>query len=49
MKKRGELITIELGKGIELTAPFKKRWSVSEWRRMTAYIDRCIAEIDGEE
>lgn len=38
-------ITIELGNGVEITAPFKKTWSVEEWMRMTAFIQRSLGSV----
>ena len=44
--KRKSTITIDLGKGVHINAPFKKRWSLTEWRRMQAHIDSCIGNVD---
>ena len=35
-------IKIDMGKGVVLSAPFKERMTVSEWRKMTAYIDQLL-------
>lgn len=43
MRKPAYIITIDLGKGVRLQAPFKRRWTLAEWRRMTAYIDGAIS------
>lgn len=32
-----------MGKGVVLTAPFKRRMTIDEWRRMVAYIDGILA------
>jgi DNA primase len=39
------LITIDLGKGVHITAPFKKQWSLAEWRRMQSHVDSCIGNV----
>ncbi len=35
-------VTIDLGKGVKLNIPFKKHWSVAEWRRMASFIDASV-------
>jgi hypothetical protein len=35
-------VIIDLGNGVKLAAPFKKRWTLAEWRRMTAYVESCV-------
>ena len=37
------IITIDLGKGVRLQAPFKRHWTLTEWRRMTAFIDGSVS------
>lgn len=44
-KTKGFTIKINLGKGVTISAPFKKDWTVAEWRRMTAHIDTTIAGV----
>lgn len=41
-------ITLDLGKGVELTAPIKLRMTADEWRRMTDYIDAIINQQEVE-
>jgi len=51
MSKKDSLntIIIDLGKGVVLTAPFKRKWTLAEWRRMTAYIDNITRSLNTEE
>ncbi len=49
MRKKPFKIKINLGKGVEITAPFKKRWTLAEWRRMTTYIDNTIGNVEVEQ
>ena len=35
-------ITIDLGKGVKLSAPIKMKMTVEEWIRMTRYIDSIL-------
>jgi len=35
-------ITIDLGKGVKLTAPIKMDMTIDEWLRMTRYIDSIL-------
>lgn len=44
-KHKAFTITIDLGKGVKISAPFKKDWSVAEWRRMVKHIDTTIAGV----
>lgn len=39
-----EKIQIDLGKGVLLTAPFKRRMSVDEWTRMVSYINGILSK-----
>ena len=45
MKRKNFTITIDLGKGVRINAPFKKKWTLAEWRRMNAYIDECVGNV----
>ena len=37
-----EKFVIDLGKGVELSAPIKKRMTIEEWHRMVSYISNII-------
>ena len=37
-----EKFVIDLGKGVELSAPIKKRMTIEEWHRMVSYISSII-------
>ena len=39
-----ERIQIDLGKGVTLTAPFKRRMSADEWVRMVSYINGLLSK-----
>ncbi|MBD3208996.1 hypothetical protein GF367_01075 [Candidatus Woesearchaeota archaeon] len=45
MAKKISTVVIDLGNNIKLSAPFKRHWSVAEWRRMTAYVEERIGHI----
>ena len=45
MKRKNFTITIDLGKGVRVNAPFKKKWTLTEWRRMHAYIDERVGNV----
>ncbi len=45
MKPKLTRITIDLGKGAVLSLPFKRHWTLAEWRRMVAYADSCIGDV----
>lgn len=45
MKPKPSRITIDLGKGAVLSLPFKRHWTLAEWRRMVAYADSCIGDV----
>ena len=48
MKRKSFTVTIDLGKGVRINAPFKKKWTLAEWRRMQLYIDECIGSVRPE-
>jgi len=35
-------ITVDLGKGVVLSAPIKERMTLDEWQRMSTYINSLI-------
>ncbi len=35
-------ITIDMGKGVRLTAPIKERMTLEEWNRMSEYINSIV-------
>ena len=35
-------ITIDLGKGVKLTAPIKMDMTIDEWLRMTSYVNKIL-------
>jgi hypothetical protein len=35
-------ITVDLGKGVVLSAPIKERMTLDEWQRMSSYINGLI-------
>ncbi|MBN1274821.1 hypothetical protein JXA12_00805 [Candidatus Woesearchaeota archaeon] len=44
-RKPHNTIIIDLGNGVKMAAPFKRTWTLAEWRRMTKYIDACIGNV----
>jgi hypothetical protein len=40
--KKMAKLTIDLGKGVTLTAPIRLQMSADEWQRMTSYINSLI-------
>lgn len=49
MRRNGFTITIDLGKGVRINAPFKRKWTLEEWRRMHAYVESCIGNVQPPE
>lgn len=45
MKQKTFTVTIDLGKGVKMKAPFKKKWTLAEWRRMSAHIESSTRGI----
>jgi hypothetical protein len=45
MKQKTFNITIDLGKGVKMNAPFKKNWTIGEWRRMVAHMDNTTRNV----
>ena len=45
MKHNLSRVTISLGKGVTVSIPFKKRWTLAEWRRMVSYVDSCVGDV----
>lgn len=45
MKQKINTISIDLGNGVKMSAPFKKNWSIGEWRRMVAHIDTATRNV----
>lgn len=45
MKQKNFGVTIDLGNGVCINAPFKKKWTLAEWRRMHTYIDSCVGKV----
>jgi hypothetical protein len=41
-----EKFVIDLGKGLELSAPIKKRMTVHEWHRMVTYISNILEGLE---
>lgn len=39
-------LTIDLGKGVELSAPIKMKMTVDEWTRMSNYINRLLKNAE---
>ncbi|MCF7798351.1 hypothetical protein K9M74_00440 [Candidatus Woesearchaeota archaeon] len=39
-----EKIVIDLGKGVVLVAPVKRKMTVDEWKRMSSYVSSLIKD-----
>lgn len=47
-KKTQNHVYIDLGNNVLMRFPFKKRWDIEEWRRMTAYVESCVGTVQPE-
>ena len=45
-KNNKQHVYIDLGQNVLMRFPFKQKWDIEEWRRMTAYVESCVGNVE---